>query len=206
MNIFGMESIIWLFAYLLIGSTFYLLDMKYGVLLRRHIFFPISEWFIKMSSKKDEYIPKIFNESGFLYKRKLKIKIFYSTLISAFISFMLLIYGSVGIETKIILSVFEVFVFNLGVLLGPLIYNLGKGRKKVLEYIDDIESKLEDGEDVFTPKLEDIKKSFSFFGESQIDKVNSKISDLVTSAKDDEKSKTDVLEENINKINKILGK
>ena len=201
-----MESIIWLFAYLLIGSTFYLLDMKYGVLLRRHIFFPISEWFIKMSSKKDEYIPKIFNESGFLYKRKLKIKIFYSTLISAFISFMLLIYGSVGIETKIILSVFEVFVFNLGVLLGPLIYNLGKGRKKVLEYIDDIESKLEDGEDVFTPKLEDIKKSFSFFGESQIDKVNSKISDLVTSAKDDEKSKTDVLEENINKINKILGK
>ena len=136
--------------------------------------------------------------------------------LSTALSVLIAVFGSVPLETKIIMWAFEVFFFNLGILMGPFVYNLTKGRKKVLEYIDRFEEKLENGEtmdlniDIDSIKKE-AKEKFSVFSDTKMDEVesylNQKIKDIKgVFEKEPEASQEEKVQNARDEMSKILGK
>ena len=217
METIGMLTYMWLFVFFMIGSSVYLFDMKYGVSFRKNVGLKLYNFFDKITSNPETYQPYTEEkERGYLYKRRLKTKLFYGMALSTALSVLIAVFGSVPLETKIIMWAFEVFFFNLGILMGPFVYNLTKGRKKVLEYIDRFEEKLENGEtmdlniDIDSIKKE-AKEKFSVFSDTKMDEVesylNQKIKDIKgVFEKEPEASQEEKVQNARDEMSKILGK
>jgi len=174
----------WLFAYFLIGATSYVLDKKYGI--------GIYNTFKKLTTNPEKY-KKV--DKGFLYNRSLRSKLFYGAVISGALSFLLFVFGKVGIETKVVLYFFETFFLVLGILLGPVYKKLLFWSKKGLDKMDDLEENfsVEDTKNDISKNVSQLKEDFT----DTIKEAKDSVSDTFTFS--DKKTKEELIEEDKNK-------
>jgi hypothetical protein len=182
----------WLFAYFLIGATSYVLDKKYGI--------GIYNTFKKLTTNPDTY-KKV--DKGFLYNRSIRSKLFYGAIISGALSFLLFVFGKVGIETKVVLYFFETFFLVLGILLGPVYKRLLFWSKKGLDKMDDLEENFsaEETKKDISKNITEIKDSLT----DTIEDAKNSVSETFTFA--EKKTKEELIaEEKENKINSMKSK
>jgi len=175
----------WLFAYFIFGATSYVLDRKYGI--------GMYNTFLKLTSSKEGY-KKV--DKGFLYNRSLRSKIFYGSILSGVLSVVLFVLGTVGIETKIVLYVFETFFLVLGILLGPLYNKMIFWGKKGLDKMDDLEENfnIEDTKADISKSVDDITDSIG----DKLSSAKESISDIIPTATE-KKTKAEEIEDTKNK-------
>lgn len=194
------DIISWFLVYFIIGANLYVLDKRYGVYIYNKYKKLISP---NMENYVDDYT------KGFIYNRRTRVKILWSSNISFILSLSVFLGGYTPLPVELVMFFIEIPFTFLGMMVGPFYGKILNVSSQTVDKLDVIEKQVENGtleentKHYINETVNDIKDSFN----KTMHKVSDEFSTKETNVKEKEKEvKTNNYQDTNDAINNILGK
>lgn len=194
------DIISWFLVYFIIGANLYVLDKRYGVYIYNKYKKLISP---NMENYVDDYT------KGFIYNRRTRVKILWSSNISFILSLSVFLGGYTPLPVELVMFFIEIPFTFLGMMVGPFYAKILNVSSQTVDKLDVIEKQVENGtleenaKHYINETANDIKDSLN----KTMYKVSDEFSTKETNVKEKEKEvKPNNYQDANDAINNILGK